>query len=191
MKFTTLLTAAALTLTPFVATAAPWTLDKSHTHISFTVNHLGFSDTFGTFREYDAEIDFDPENVEATTVSFTINAASVDTFFGPRDDHVKAADMLNVSEHATITFVSTGVTKTGDDTADVAGDLTLLGVSKPVVFAAKLNKMGPNPFAPDVMVAGFDLTGDINRSDFGMGFGVPAIGEIVPVTISLEITPAK
>lgn len=189
MKLTTLLTAGALALAPLSAIAAPWALDKSHTHISFTVNHLGFSNTFGTFRDFDAEIDFDPDNIEASSVSFSIDASSVDTFFAARDEHVRNTDFLNVGEHPSITFVSTSVAKTGDNTADLTGDLTILGTTQSVTFKAVMNNMGPNPFAPDVTVAGFEITGEVNRSDFGMGFGVPAIGEIVPVTISLEISP--
>lgn len=191
MKLATLLTAGALALAPIAATAAPWMLDKSHTHISFEVNHLGFSTTYGTFRDFDAAIDFDPENIENSSVSFTIDAASVDTFFEARDEHVRNTDFLNVGEHAQITFVSTGITKTGDTTADLAGDLTILGVTKPVTFTATMNGMGPNPFAPDITVAGFDITGEIDRTEFGMGFAAPAVSAVIPVTISLEISPAK
>ena len=191
MPIRTLIAAAAIATTPLLAMAAPWSLDKSHTHISFEVNHLGFSTTFGTFSDYDATIDFDPENIEASSVEFSINAASINTFFAKRDDHIRGADFLKVDEHATITFVSTGIEKTGDDTAKVTGDLTLLGVTQPVTFDAKLNNIGPNPFAPDITVAGFDLTGEVDRTQFGMGFGAPAIGAVIPVAISLEINQAK
>ncbi len=182
---------AALALTPLAAVAAPWTVDKSHTQITFSVNHLGFSDTNGIFREFDADISFDPENIEATEVTFTIQADSIDTFWEARDTHVRNADFLNVSEHPEITFVSSEFTKTGDDTATVTGDLTILGTTQPVTFDAKLNKMGPNPFNPEVQVAGFELTGEIDRTEFGMGFGAPAIGTVIPVTINLEMSPAS
>ena len=191
MHIKSIVAATALFLAPFGAHAAPWTLDKSHTHISFTVNHLGFSSTFGTFGAYDAEIDFDPDNVEASSVKFTIDASSINTFFEKRDEHIRSADFLNTGEHAEITFVSTGITKTGDDTADVTGDLTILGETQSVTFQAKLNNLGPNPFNPDVTVAGMDITGEIDRTDFGMGFGAPAIGAVIPFTVSLEMSPAS
>ena len=183
--------AASLALTPLAAISAPWTLDKSHTQITFSVNHLGFSDTNGTFRDFDATISFDPENIEASEVTFTIKAESIDTFWAARDEHLRKADFLNASEHPEITFVSTGFESTGEDTATVTGDLTILGVTKPASFAAKLNKMGPNPFNPDVAVAGFTLTGEIDRTAYGMGYGAPAIGTIIPVTINLEMSPAS
>ncbi|MEO0912636.1 MAG: YceI family protein [Pseudomonadota bacterium] len=183
--------ATALAMAPLAGLAAPWTVDKSHTQITFTVDHLGFSDTNGIFREFDAEVSFDPENIEATEVTFTIDASSIDTFWEARDNHVKNADFLNTSEHPNITFTSTAVEQTGDDTATVTGDLTILGVTQPVTFDAQLNKLGPNPFNPDLQVAGFTLTGEIDRTEFGMGFGAPAIGTVIPVTVNLEMSPAS
>ncbi|MEL6678153.1 MAG: YceI family protein [Pseudomonadota bacterium] len=183
--------AAALIASPFAAVAANWTLDKSHAHITFSVSHLGFSDTQGAFREFDADITFDPENIDATEVSVIIDAASVDTFWEARDAHIRRADMLNVEAHPTITFVSTSVEQTGDNTAVVTGDMTLLGETREVSFDAVLNNLGPNPFNPDKTVAGFTLTGDIDRTEFGMGFGAPAIGAVIPVEINLEMSPAS
>ena len=183
--------AATLAALPLTATAAPWTLDKSHAHITFSVDHLGFSTTQGAFRDFDMEIDFDPENITATSVSVTIDAASIDTFFAKRDDHVKSADMLDVANHPTITFVSTGVTQTGDATADVTGDLTILGATQPVTFAAELVNLGPSPFNPDQTVAGMRVTGVIDRTTFGVSYGAPAIGVEIPVSIDFEMSPAQ
>lgn len=120
-------------------------------------------------------------------MSVTIDASSLDTFWEARDTHVKGADFLDIEAHPEITFVSTGITKTGDDTADVAGDLTIKGVSQPVVFAATLNKIGPNPFDDSKQVAGFRLTGEIDRTEFGIDYGAPAIGAVIPITIDMEI----
>lgn len=191
MRLSTLLLATALAGTPLVATAAPWTVDPSHTTIGFSVNHLGFSTTYGVFSDYSATIDFDPENIEATSVEFTIKADSINTFWAARDEHVRGPDFLNVSEHPEITFVSTNVTKTGDETADLTGDLTIAGVTKSVTLNAKLNKIGPNPFNPEATVAGFDLTGEIDRTEFGIGFGAPAVGAVMPIEISLEMAPVQ
>lgn len=189
--FRNLLLATALLTAPFAATAAPWVLDKSHAHITFSINHLGFSTTQGAFREFDAKIDFDPEDIAATNVMVTVNAASIDTFFGKRDDHIRGDDFLNVGAHPMITFQTTSVAKTGDDTADVTGDMTILGVTQPVTFAAILNKIGPSPFNPDKTVAGLSLTGEIDRTKFGIAYGAPAIGAIIPVKIDLEMSPAQ
>lgn len=191
MTFRSLALATALALAPLSAFSAPWTIDKSHTQIMFSVSHLGFSNTNGIFREFDGEIDFDPENIGATSVSFTIQADSVDTFWERRDQHVKNADFLDVENHPTITFVSTDVEQTGDNTARVTGDLTLRGVTNAITFEATLNQLGPNPFRPQVEIAGFTMTGEIDRTAFGVNFGAPAIGAVIPFTVDLEMSPAS
>ncbi|MEM1162192.1 MAG: YceI family protein, partial [Pseudomonadota bacterium] len=110
MRITNFIAAAALAVTlPFAAHAEPYAIDKSHAHVTFTVGHLGFSTTHGQFRKFDASVDFDPSSVEATKVSFTIDAASVDTFWEARDQHIRGKDFLDVENHPEITFVSTGV----------------------------------------------------------------------------------
>lgn len=179
----------ALTALATTAAAAPYALDKSHTAITFQVSHLGFSNTHGVFREMEAELNFDPEAVEETQVRFVIQADSIDTFWAKRDEHLRNADFFNVSEFPTIEFVSTAVKPTGADTATVEGDLTLLGVTQPVSFDAKLNKLAPSPFNPDKMVAGFTINGEIDRTEFGMNYGAPAIGTVIPIQVDLEMSP--
>ena len=186
-----ILLASSLIAAPIAATAGPWTLDKSHAHVTFSVDHLGFSTTQGAFRSFDMEIDFDPENIGATSVSATIDASSVDTFFAKRDDHIKSADFLDVGTHPTITFATTAVAQTGDNTADVTGDLTILGTTQAVTFQAELVKLGPSPFNPDLTVAGMRVTGEIDRAAFGVNYGVPAIGQVIPVEINFEMSPAQ
>jgi polyisoprenoid-binding protein YceI len=183
----TLTFATALALSPLAAIAAPWTLDKAHTVVSFEVEHFGFSTTRGVFREVDAIVDFDPADIAATDVSVTIDAASIDTFWEARDQHLRTSDFLAVEDHPEITFTTTSVAQTGEDTADVTGDLEIRGVTRSVTFAAELRKLGPNPFAPELRVAGFRLTGEIDRSDFGIDYGAPAIGALVPIVIDLEL----
>lgn len=182
--------AAALATAPLAATAAEWTIDKSHTQILFSVSHFGFSDTNGIFREFDGTLDFDPTDIAATSVNFTIDAASIDTFWEARDTHVRSADFLNVEAFPQISFVSTSFEQTGETTANVTGDLTILGVTKPITLEAQLNNLGANPFNPAAQVAGFKLTGEIDRTDFGMGYGAPAIGALVPITVDIELGAA-
>ncbi len=104
---------------------------------------------------------------------------------------MRGADFLDVSNHPEITFVSTSVVKTGDNTADLTGDLTIRGVTKSITLKAVLNKLGPNPFNPEAQVAGFTLTGDVDRTEFGVNYGAPAIGATMPLTIHLEMGPAS
>jgi polyisoprenoid-binding protein YceI len=184
LRTTTL--AAALALLPLAA-SAEWAVDPAHSQIAFTVDHLGFSDVTGVFRDFEAEVGFDPENLDATSVTVTIDAASVDTLWAARDEHLRSADFLDVANHPAITFVSTAVETTGEGAATVTGDLTIRGVSQPVAFDATLNNLGPNPFNPEQQIAGFTLTGEIDRTAFGVDFGAPAIGATLPVTINIEL----
>lgn len=171
--------------------AAPWKLDKSHAHVTFSVDHLGFSVTQGAFRKFDAEIDFDPDNIETAQVNFTIDAASLDTAWKARDKHVKSKDFLDVKNHPEITFVSKTVRLTGENTADVTGDVTIKGVTKEETFKATLRRIAPSPFNPDQMVAGFTVEGEIDRTEYGMNYGAPAIGVVIPLRLDVEISPAK
>lgn len=182
--------AAALGFSAVSVAAEPWELDKSHATIKFQVSHLGFSTTTGVFREFDAEVDFDPENIEATKATFTIDAASVDTFWEARDTHIRSEDFLNVEEYPTITFALTDVSIVDETTATVVGDVTIAGVTKPVTFDAVLNRIGEHPFQPGKKLAGFTVTGEIDRTEFGVDTFAPAIGAVMPVEISFEISPA-
>lgn len=191
MRLSHIATAALIAFAPVTASAAPYTLDKSHAHVTFEVGHLGFSNVHGQFRKFDAEIDFDPANVEATKVSFTIDAASVDTFWEERDKHLRSPDFFDTANHPTITFVSTAVVPTGSDTADVTGDLTIRGVTLPVTMQAQLNKLGPSPFNPNQTIAGFTVTGEIDRTAFGVSYAAPAVSAIIPIRVELEMSPAQ
>jgi polyisoprenoid-binding protein YceI len=190
----TLLATAVVTL-PLAAmpqpSAAEWTIDTAHTQILFSVDHLGFTQVRGVFRDYDGTVAFDPENLEATEVSLAIDAASVDTLWEARDEHIRSADFLDAANHPEITFVSTGVAATGDNAAEITGDLTIRGETRPVTLAATLNNLGPNPFMPDQEIAGFTLTGEVDRTEFGIDFGAPAIGAVLPVEITVELVRAN
>lgn len=191
MRLASLIPAAALVLSAAAATAAePWVVDKSHAHITFTADHLGFSVVHGQFREFDAEILFDPENIGATELTVTVQAASVDTFWPDRDKHIRSADFLNVEAHPTITFTSTAVEQTGENTAKITGDLTMIGETREVTFEATLNKIGPSPFDPNRTIAGVTVTGEIARAEWGMAYGGDAFAARVPVRVDLEISPA-
>ncbi|MHA3915745.1 YceI family protein [Halovulum sp. GXIMD14793] len=179
----------AATLAPVTLPAAPWVVDKSHAAITFEVEHFGYSNVPAQFRSFEAKIDFDPENIEATKASISIDATSFDSNFAARDEHVIGPDFLDTAAHPTIEFVSTSVTATGDDTAKVTGNLTLRGVTKEVTFDATLNKLAPGPFPPNADVAGFTINGSIDRTEFGLDTYAPAIGVVIPVTIHLEMSP--
>lgn len=190
MRFAPLALAATLVAAP-AAAVEPWTLDKSHAHITFIADHLGFSVVHGQFRAFDMDIQFDPENIAATELTVTIQADSVDTFWEARDKHIRSKDFLNVAEHPTITFVATSVEPTGENTANVTGDLTMIGETREVTFEATLNKLGPSPFNADLTIAGFTVEGEIERADWGMTYGGQAFAATIPVRIDIEMSPAN
>ncbi len=184
---------AGLLVTPVTASFAQapapavekYVIESPHTQILFTVNHLGFSHSTGKFLGYDGVFHLDRANPASSSVEVTIHTDSLEMGHKEWNEHLKAADYFNVAAFPAMTFKSTAVTLTGDDTADVTGDLTLLGVTKPVTLKVRHNKSGPHPFG-EKYVAGFDATASIKRSDFGMSKAVPMVGDDVEIRISVE-----
>jgi polyisoprenoid-binding protein YceI len=171
------------------APAEPYLIDKSHAFVTFTADHLGFSAVHGQFRDFDADIDLDPSNVEATQVRFAIRTASIDTYHKARDAQLRSSAFFSSHQFPEMVFASTSVRPTGSDTAEVTGDLTIRDVTREIVMDVKLNRLGPSPFFPDITVAGFTVTGEIDRTEWGMTFGAPAIGARIPIRIDLELSP--
>lgn len=192
MTLRSALLGAAIVLAPLPALAQEWEVDPSHSNILFSVEHFGFADIKGVFRDFEADVTFDPEDLGATEASVTIDAASIDTFWEARDEHIKSGDMFDVENFPEITFVSTDVTVTGDATAELTGDLTLHGETHPVTFEAVLNKIDENPFDSEKRNAGFTITGVVDRSLFGVDYAAPMVATEIPVTINVElIGPAE
>jgi polyisoprenoid-binding protein YceI len=169
-----------------LAHADEYEIDGTHTHVGFTISHLGFSETYGVFKNVAGTLTLDEAKPAASKVDITIQTASLDTANDARDEHVKGKDFLDVAKYPTMTFKSTKVEVTGKDTATITGDLTLHGVTKPVGLIVKLNKAGPSPMDKTRHVAGFSAIGKLKRSDFGITTYVPAIGDEVTLAISTE-----
>jgi polyisoprenoid-binding protein YceI len=167
------------------AATEKFNLDKPHTQIIFSVEHMGLSHSYGKFTDYEGAINLDENTPEQSNAEITIKTASVDLDDDKWNEHVKGKDFFNVEKFPTITFKSTKIEKTGDHTANLTGDLTLLGVTKPVTLAVVHNKTGKHPMK-DVMATGFSATGTIKRSDFGMNYGVPMVGDEIKLIIEAE-----
>lgn len=192
MRPTLLAVAALLCLAlPGRAPAEPYLVDKAHTFVTFTADHLGFSFVHGQFLDFDIEIDFEPGHVEATRLRFVIRTASVETYNRARDDALRSSAFLSSDRYPEMVFRSTAVSPTGSDTADVVGNLTIRGITNEITLQVRLNRLGPSPFAPDTTVAGFTVTGVIDRTQWDMTFGAPAIGVMIPIRIDLEISPQR
>lgn len=180
--------AAALAFTlPAAAQAADtYQIDAAHTHVGFTISHLGFSETYGVFKNVSGTLTLDQAKPQASKVDVTIDVASIDTASEGRDEHLKGPDFFDIAKYPAMTFKSTKVKVTGKDTATVTGDLTLHGVTKPVGLVVKFNKAGESPIAKGRYVAGFSALGKLKRSDFGIKTYLPLIGDEVTIAISTE-----
>ncbi len=159
--------------------------DKAHTQILFFVNHLGFSMSQGEFHDYDGHYVFDRGEPAKSKIDVTINTDSIDMDDEKWDTHMKNKDFFDVENHPTMTFKSTAIEVTGENTAKISGDLTLLGVTKPVILDVTHNKSGVHPFSGKY-VAGFSGATTIKRSEFGMTYGIPGVGDDVEVRLEVE-----
>lgn len=170
---------------PAVLRAEPYVLDKEHAHLTFAVDHLGFSLVRGRFTDFDAEIDFDPKKPEAATISLTIKADSVISYSEARDKSVRGKSLLFVKKYPTITFVSKKLKLTSSNTAMVTGDLTLRGVTREESFKAVMRRSAVNELTKK-KTAGFSVAGKIDRREYDMGWGVGAVGAIVEFGFDIE-----
>ncbi len=181
-----------------IATAAhadpePYKLDKSHTAVTFMVDHLGYSMTHGFFTKFDADIEYDPDAPENSSIVFTIDAASIDTLWEARDKHVRNKDFLDVEKHPEIIFRSRKIDMTGEKTARLIGDLTIIGQTREEVFDVTMRKSAPSPL-PGLdgrVVTGFEIKGEIDRTEYGMKYAAGAVGNKIPILMSVEIYPEK
>ena len=188
MKRTLLASAALVAFAAPALTADTFTLDSSHSQIIFSYDHLGFSTTYGMFSGFAGEIQFDEANPAASAVNVSMPVTSMFTGWEARDGHFMSADFFDATPEEMVTFASTGIEVTGDNTALITGDLTLNGITKPVTLDTVLNKSAPYPFGPNQgkPTLGFDATTTILRSDFGVGNFAPAVGDEVSISISIE-----
>ena len=178
---------------PLAAAAAPenYTFDPYHTYVNFSVDHLGMSTMYGRFNKTSGKMVMDPA-AKTGSLEITVETASVDTADNDkgsrpraRDEHLRTADFFNVAEFPRMTFKSTAVKFSGDNPAELEGQATLLGVTKPVTLKVERWKCGANPMSKKAMCGG-NAGGSIKRSDFGMKFGIPALGDEVRLMVEFE-----
>lgn len=169
------------------ALAAPETyeLDASHSQIVFSYDHLGFSTTTGVISGFDGTIVFDAEDPEASSVEVSFPIDLFWTGWDERDAHLLGEDFLTSSGAEEVTFVSTAIEVTGENTANITGDLTINGQTQSVVLDTVLNQAGDHPMQNRPWL-GFDATTTILRSAFDAGDFAPYIGDEVQISISIE-----
>ena len=187
MKKTLTLLAAVILLQTAVSAQTTWKADKAHSRVNFTITHLAVSDVDGTFKDIDATITANKPDFSDAKFNFSANTASVSTNNDKRDDHLKSEEFFDVAKFPTLTFVSTGIKPAGTNKYKLTGNLTLHGVTKPVVLDMWYRGTITNPMSklPD---AGFKFTGTLKRTDFGFGskYGSPMLSDEVTLTANGE-----
>ncbi len=177
-----------LLILPGLASAAPWYLDQSGSRISVKVGYLGNSSVNVRFQSFGGTIDFDEKRPQNTKAAIRVNSSDIETGLGLVNRLVRSPDYLDAKGHPEITFKLDKLVQTSSSTADILGRITLRGVERPIQFDAKVFRYGPSDANPDVFEAGFDLSGQIDRRDFGSTAGIPEVATNLPITIRLLMT---
>ncbi|NEU32207.1 polyisoprenoid-binding protein [bacterium LRH843] len=173
---------------------ATYTVDQSHSNIEFQVKHMMVSKVKGRFETYFANVEAeDLTDLTTGSIRLTIDVASIDTRNEDRDNHLKSADFFDVEKYSTIDFISTNITRDGEN-YQVTGDLTIKGVTKPVIFDVEFGGKGKNPWG--IEVYGFEATAKLNREKFGLTWnaaletGGVLVGKEIKIKVELELNPA-
>lgn len=164
--------------------AESFTVDPAHTYAHFSISHLGFSTMQGRFDRSSGKVTLD-RTAKNGSVEITIDAGSISTGWAKRDQHLNSPDFFNAAEFPTVTYKSSIVKFKGDSPASIEGNLTLLGVTKPVALSIDAFKCGTNPMNQKEL-CGAAASAQIKRSDFGMKYGLPGIGDDIKLVFEVE-----
>jgi polyisoprenoid-binding protein YceI len=170
---------------PVQAAPVTYKLDPGHTMVLFSWNHFGYSNPVADFGLGDGTLVFDEQHPAQSSVEVTLPLANLDTHVPALDQHLKEADFFDADKYPTVTFKSTKVQPLGGNKFKVTGDLTVHGVTRPVVLDATLNKVGPHPMTK-AQAIGFDATATLMRKDFGVGAYVPNVSDEIKIRITTE-----
>lgn len=176
---------AAAIFVPSLALAA-WEADPGHTHVTFEVAHMGTSVLPGFFRKVATQLNYDDNNIEASSVTITIDSTSIDTVNSLRDNILRSPDWLDAEKNPSITFVSTSVRRVDDTNFVIAGNLTIRGKTLPVEFATTLTNRVTHPLLK-VPAIGFTGTTRIKRSEFGLVKFIPMVADELELRIRIEL----
>ena len=170
--------------------ALTYTLEPEHTQGVIRWNHLGFANPTAQFSLVEGTIEFDPAAVAKSSVEVTIPLAAVSTGVPGLNSDFRSSDFFDFDKFPTATFKSTKVEKSGESKLKVTGDLSLHGITKPVILEVTINKVGTNPRS-QLPTVGFEATAMLNRSDFGLGKYVPQVSDAIDLHITAEAAEAK
>lgn len=190
MKTKTVLKALALALVlPALAAAelATYKVDADHSGVSFTIRHF-VTNMPGRFRDFDGIIKYDPKNPAASSVEFTVQAASIDTANNNRDEHLRSKDFFEVEKYPTLTFTSTKVVSKGANSLEVTGNLTMHGVTKQITIPVEVLGFAKTPRGEK---GGFETSFKVDRKEYGITWNNmmdsgPVLGDEVKISIAIE-----
>src|SRR5690606_8776279 len=170
------------------AEPACYALDPAHTTVAFLVEHAGYAKTLGQFLDVRGSYTYDAETSALSDVRVVVDTASVTTQHEARDRHLKSDDFLDSRSHPEMTFTAQSAERTGERTFAVTGELELLGMRRPLTLEATLRKHAPYPFGDRAEVMGVSARGTLQRSDFGMTYGVAdnLVGDEVEIIVEFE-----
>lgn len=180
---TIVVTAVALSPAHLLASES-YEIDREHTFILFKIKHLNVGNAYGRFNGPTGRFVWDDAKPVDSHFEITVQATDVDTDNDKRDKHLRSADFFDATQYATISFKSTGVKKTSDDSYEISGQLTLLGQRQPITVAAVQTGHGQDPWGN--YRRGFETTFTIKRSQWGMDFMQKGLSDEVEITVSLE-----
>lgn len=172
------------------AATETYQIEKTHADLLFSIDHAGFTQKHGWFRDFDATLQYDSAKPENSKVEVTVRTDSLDTALPARDKDVKGDKFLDTARYPQLRFVSTKVTAGANQELRIEGDLTLHGVTKPITLLARLNKSAPNPFDQRPTL-GFTASATLKRSDFGISTYIPVVGDQVRIDIDAEFNRPK
>jgi polyisoprenoid-binding protein YceI len=170
---------------------ATWKIDSTHSDVEFKIKHLMITNVTGYFGKYDATVEAAGDDFTDAKISFEADVASITTKNEQRDQHLQAEDFFHAAQYPKITFVSTSVKKVDNETLKIGGDLTMRGVTKPVVLDVEYSGIVKDPYGQTK--AGFEVKGKVNRKDFGVSFnavtdnGGLMLGEEVKLQASVQL----
>lgn len=184
------LLALALTLTwgTAAAEAAEYQIDPEHAVVAFLVDHIGFARVLGSFGRVEGSFSFDESTGSLSDVRVTVATASVSSLHEERDEHLRSDDFLDSREYPQMIFTADTARRLGEREFEIVGELTLLGISRPLTLEATWNKSGDYPIGRNAYAIGVSAKGVLRRSDFGMDYAIDNgwVGDEVEIIIEIE-----
>lgn len=171
-----------------MAEPASYEIDDEHAVVAFMVEHIGFARVLGSFSDVEGTYTFDESTGMLSDVRVTVGTASVSSRHEERDEHLRSDDFLDADAFPEMTFTAAAARRTGDREFEVSGELTLLGVTRPLTLSATWNKSGDYPIGRNAYAMGVSARGVLQRSEFGMDYAVDNgwVGNDVEIIIEFE-----